>query len=146
MYTIGVDLGGTNIAIGLCDESLNIIDKGSVPTLANREAELPFDTHMLKAMVAPRTLFVSEAAGDIWANPVGSWQTTMAAAEVFRFLDAKENLFWYFRPGTHYHEISDIQMLVNIICMRTKGHARDPRFFKLPFRAPDLIFDWRAPN
>jgi len=40
MYTIGVDLGGTNIAIGLCDEALNIVDKGSVPTLANREGEL----------------------------------------------------------------------------------------------------------
>ncbi len=36
MYTLGIDLGGTNIAIGLCDENLNIIDKGSVPTLANR--------------------------------------------------------------------------------------------------------------
>ena len=40
MYTIGVDLGGTNIAIGLCDEKLNIIDKGSVPTGADREGEL----------------------------------------------------------------------------------------------------------
>ena len=40
MYTIGVDLGGTNIAIGLCDENLKIVDKGSVPTNANREAEL----------------------------------------------------------------------------------------------------------
>ena len=40
MYTIGVDLGGTNIAIGLCDENLNIIDKGSVPTKANREPKL----------------------------------------------------------------------------------------------------------
>ena len=40
MYTIGVDLGGTNIAIGLCDESLNIIDKGSIPTLADRDGEL----------------------------------------------------------------------------------------------------------
>ena len=40
MYTIGVDLGGTNIAVGLCDESLKIVDKGSVPTKANREAEL----------------------------------------------------------------------------------------------------------
>ena len=26
MYTIGVDLGGTNIAIGLCDDNLKIID------------------------------------------------------------------------------------------------------------------------
>ena len=40
MYTIGVDLGGTNIAIGLCDENLNIVDKGSVPTKAQRDAEL----------------------------------------------------------------------------------------------------------
>ena len=39
MYTIGVDLGGTNIAVGLCDENLNIIDKGSVPTLADRDGE-----------------------------------------------------------------------------------------------------------
>jgi predicted NBD/HSP70 family sugar kinase len=27
MYTIGVDLGGTNIAVGLCDENLNIIER-----------------------------------------------------------------------------------------------------------------------
>ena len=40
MYTIGVDLGGTNIAIGLCNDKLEIIDKGSVPTLANRNGEL----------------------------------------------------------------------------------------------------------
>ena len=40
MYTIGVDLGGTNIAIGLCDENLNIVDKGSVPTHADRSGEL----------------------------------------------------------------------------------------------------------
>ncbi len=38
MYTIGIDLGGTNIAVGLCDGELKIIDKGSVPTNANREA------------------------------------------------------------------------------------------------------------
>ena len=40
MYTIGVDLGGTNIAIGICDEKLKIVDKGSVPTLAKRDPEL----------------------------------------------------------------------------------------------------------
>ena len=38
-YTIGVDLGGTNIAAGLCDEDLRIVDKGSVPTRAERENE-----------------------------------------------------------------------------------------------------------
>ncbi len=38
-FIIGVDLGGTNIAIGLLDENFNIIKKGSVPTLAQRGPE-----------------------------------------------------------------------------------------------------------
>ena len=39
MYTIGIDLGGTGIKAGLCDAALNIIDKESAPTLANRPGE-----------------------------------------------------------------------------------------------------------
>lgn len=38
MYTIGIDLGGTNIAVGIVDESYKIIKKGSVPTGAERQA------------------------------------------------------------------------------------------------------------
>lgn len=40
MYILGIDLGGTNIAIGLCNEKLEILDKDSVPTGAEREGEL----------------------------------------------------------------------------------------------------------
>ena len=40
MYTAGIDLGGTNIAVGICDENLNIVIKGSVPTNADRDPEL----------------------------------------------------------------------------------------------------------
>ena len=32
MFSIGVDLGGTNIAIGICDKEMNMIAKGSVKT------------------------------------------------------------------------------------------------------------------
>ena len=39
MYILGIDLGGTNIAIGLCNENLEIIDKDSVPTKAERPGE-----------------------------------------------------------------------------------------------------------
>lgn len=39
MYYIGVDLGGTNIAIGIVDENGKILKKGSVPTNADREAD-----------------------------------------------------------------------------------------------------------
>ena len=108
---------------------------------ANREDELPFDAHFLKAMIAPRVLFVSEAAGDLWANPVGSWMTTMAAGKAFGFLGVPDNLYWYFREGTHYHTVGDVKMLVHII-----KRQRDPSlplpeaFYKTPFPPFDPIY------
>ena len=36
MYRIGVDLGGTNIAVGIVNETFEIIAKGSTPTLTGR--------------------------------------------------------------------------------------------------------------
>ena len=110
-----------------------------------RAEDLPFDAHYLKAMVAPRILFDSEAAGDVWANPVGSWMTTIAAKEVYKFLSAEQNLFWYFRPGTHYHTAQDIGMLVNIILKVHDAHLIRDDFFRLPFTPVDLAFSWRNP-
>lgn len=112
----------------------------------DNEASLPFDLHFVKALVAPRTLFVSEAAGDLWANPFGSWQTTMAAREVYRFLHAEENLFWYYRPGFHAHAALDAQMLVNVIRHQRDGEPMDEKMFRLPFVRPELAFDWRCPD
>ncbi len=40
MYYIGIDLGGTNIAVGIVDENYKIVLKGSVPTGAERANEL----------------------------------------------------------------------------------------------------------
>ncbi len=39
MYTIGIDLGGTNIAAGLVDENYKIVRKGSIETKASRDAD-----------------------------------------------------------------------------------------------------------
>ena len=39
MYYIGVDLGGTNIAVGIVNEEGKILRKDSVPTRANREPD-----------------------------------------------------------------------------------------------------------
>ena len=36
MYYIGIDLGGTNIAVGLVDENANILHSDSVPTIKER--------------------------------------------------------------------------------------------------------------
>lgn len=39
MYYLGIDFGGTNIAVGIVDENGNIIKKGSTPTLKERDSE-----------------------------------------------------------------------------------------------------------
>ena len=39
MYRIGIDLGGTNIAVGLVNEQTELVKKKSVPTGATRPAE-----------------------------------------------------------------------------------------------------------
>ena len=39
MYYIGIDLGGTNIAVGIVNESFEIVKKGSTPTLAHRPTD-----------------------------------------------------------------------------------------------------------
>ncbi len=40
MYNIGIDLGGTNIAAAIIDETSSIVRKGSVPTLRERDYTL----------------------------------------------------------------------------------------------------------
>jgi len=113
---------------------------------AEREEDLPFDSHTLKALVAPRVLFVSEAASDIWGGPVGSWMTTQAASEAFKFLGVPDNLYWYYRKGKHFHHINDVKMLVAVIKNVTEGTPLPDGFFKTPFKKPELIYDWRAPK
>ena len=40
MYYLGIDLGGTNIAVGVVDENCKILKKKSTPTMANRDGKL----------------------------------------------------------------------------------------------------------
>lgn len=110
------------------------------------EESLPFDAHYLKALVAPRVLFVSEAAADVWANPIGSWMTTIAAGEVYKFLNAESKLYWYFRTGTHYHKPEDIEKLVSIILHVHDSEPLCDGFFALPFVPPKKIYSWTIPQ
>jgi hypothetical protein len=72
-----------------------------------RESELPFDMHFLKALMAPRALLTTEALGDLWANPSGSWQTHLAAAKVYSLLGVPQNIACQFRSGGHDHSLED---------------------------------------
>jgi len=98
---------------------------------------LPFDSHFLKAMVAPRVLFVSEAVHDIWSGPIGSLKTTLAAEEAFALLGKKENLYWYYRDGEHYHAAQDMEMLVNLMEHCFDGAPLHRDFFRRPFDLPE---------
>ena len=80
---------------------------------AGREHELPFDQHFLKALIAPRALLTTEALGDLWANPMGSWQTHRAARAVYALLGVSQRIAIAFREGGHAHTLADWNTLLD---------------------------------
>lgn len=59
MYRIGVDLGGTNIAVGVVSDDLKIIGRGKVKTKAPRPAEEIFDDIALAVEMAVKDAGIS---------------------------------------------------------------------------------------
>lgn len=110
------------------------------------EASLPFDSHSLKALLAPRVFFDSQAESDIWSGPVNTYQTSIAALEVWKMYGKPENVLWYWRSGGHAHTPEDFDMLIEVIERERNGTPlKSEKFMRLPFEAPEPIFDWKAP-
>ena len=81
---------------------------------ASRANELPFDQHMLVAMMAPRPLLLGNSARDQWSDPKGSFAAAKAAGAVYELygedgftaknlkdFNPRETLAFQFREGTH---------------------------------------------
>ena len=101
---------------------------------AGREDRLPFDQHFLKALVAPRPLLCTEARGDTWANPFGTRRTSIAARDVYSFLDSENKIGLTYREGQHDQKIEDWQTLLDFANWHLFGRVPSDqrRFWQTP--------------
>ena len=112
---------------------------------AGREHELPFDQHFLKALIAPRALLTTEGLDDHFANPAGTWQTHLAAREVYAFLGVQERIVIAFRQGGHYHSPADWRTLLDFCDLIFRGQARADVLEVNPFSDLPAAFSWNSP-
>jgi hypothetical protein len=107
--------------------------------------KMPFDQHFLRALVAPRALLSTEALGDLWANPMGTQVSYMAARPVFEFLGAGERTGIHFREGKHEQNAEDWEALLDFADLQLFGRKVERRFDKLAFPDAPRPYSWSAP-
>ena len=73
---------------------------GNYRKWADKEAEMPFDQHMLLALTAPRKLYVSSADEDAWADPENEFLSCVAAGPAWKLLGGSGFITENEMPGT----------------------------------------------
>lgn len=71
------------------------------------EAYLPFDTHFLRALIAPRACISTDGLDDVWCGAFGTQLSWHASQPVFNFLNAEGKNALHFREGGHYYNDRD---------------------------------------
>lgn len=107
--------------------------------------KLPLDQHFLKAAVAPRAFFETEALGDLHANPMGSQVTHTAAREVYQYLGIPDKIGICYREGKHDQMSSDFEALVDFADFVFFNKRGERNFEQLPFKDAPRGYDWVKP-
>ena len=110
-----------------------------------READLPFDMHTIKSLIAPRYLLETWSVDDLWCNPRGCWQTHLAAKELFRFLGVDGHMAFVGRYGPHGMPFGDWCTYFGFIAdaLADRPFARDNGETYYGSMAP--AYGWTAP-
>jgi len=113
----GAGGAGASRVLGPGAESIGMNNKPHwyherIQMFAEAEAHLPIDQHFLKALVAPRALLCIESTDDLFANPVGTYATTMAAMPVFELYQRQKFNGTSYRRGGHTFSAHDWKLLL----------------------------------
>jgi dienelactone hydrolase len=108
--------------------------------------QLPFDQHSVRALVAPRAQLSTEGLSDLWANPMGTQVTYIAARQVYEFLGAGERIGIHFREGKHEQNAEDWKALLDFADLQFLGKKTETRFDRLAFPDAPKAFTWSAPK
>lgn len=91
---------GENIACSIEHASWRYCDR--FRDYVDREAELPFDQHMLLGLIAPRPIYIASATRDSLADPKGEFLTAVHAEPIYRLLGLRgiDTAAWPPTPDT----------------------------------------------
>ena len=93
---------------------------GNFKKYLNQDANLPFDQHMVVALVAPRPIYISSASEDQWADPSHEYLSAYLSTEVYA-------LYGYAQWS---YQVPKIQQPIQ---GRVSQHIRDGKHDILPY-------------
>lgn len=98
---------------------------------ADNPALLPFDQHLVLALIAPRRVFLGNARRDVWSDPNSSFRAAQAASAMWEALgvpglnpdgmltfDPHDGIVWWLRAGGHSVVDDDIEAFITFLKSR----------------------------